>query len=347
MVTATPRPERIVVLSTVSAGIDTLAELLRHGVRPFALVGLHPDSASPHEVSGWIDVAEVAQRFGLKSLYVRSYAMTRPDDRAAFEALRPDLVLVTGWQRLVPEWLIALPQYGVLGGHGSPDGIHGGRGRSPQTWALLLGCRTFELSLFRITAGIDDGPVLATRSFTYTADDDIRTSYFRASLAMADMIIEMIDNPAKLLAGVQQPCGGFYYPQRKPDDGWADWSLAAAQVAKHCRALTHPYPGLGCRSSSGDVIRIWRCQPFDSEVAAEPGVVGPCFVADEFLVQCLDGRLLVRDWSSDSAWRPAPGELLEGQPWNDQLAMVVDRHVAKFPDLPVSPRILQLLGRSS
>ena len=56
---------------------------------------------------------------------------------------------------------------GVLGGHGSPDGISGGRGRLPQNWALILGAKRFDLALFKITPGIDDGPIIAKRSFFY------------------------------------------------------------------------------------------------------------------------------------------------------------------------------------
>ena len=338
-------PERIVVLCTVSAGIDTVAELVRRGVRPAALVGLRPGAADPDEVSGWIDVADAATHLGLAHRYVRSYRLNDVDDRAVLEALQPDLVLVTGWQRLVPDWLTALADYGVLGGHGSPDGIDGGRGRSPQTWALMLGCRSFDLALFRITSDIDAGPVLATRSFCYRDEDDIRVSYFRASLAMADMIAELLASPDKLRGGSPQPAAGFYYPQRRPEDGWVDWSLPAAEIAAHCRALTHPYPGLRA-SAGGGLLRLWRCQVFDDNVGLDPGTVGPCFANGEFLVHCLDGRMLVRDWTGEGGWRPQPGETLAGKAWSDQLGEIVERHQRKHPHLPISPRIARRLDEA-
>jgi methionyl-tRNA formyltransferase len=336
-------PERIVILCTVEAGIDTLVELLRSGVRPAAIIGLHPNSADPDKVSGWVDVGAFGQRHGVRSLYVRSYALKDAADRAAIEALSPDLVLITGWQRLAPPWLLDMPRFGVLGGHGSPDGIHGGRGRSPQTWALLLGCRTFDLSLFRVTPGIDDGPVLATRTFAYAPLDDIRISYYRASLAMAEMIAEVIASPARLLSGEPQPEQGAHYPQRRPEDGWADWRLSADVLASHCRALTHPYPGLRT-AEAGHGVRIWQCQRFDDEMSLAPGEIGPCFTTDEFLIGCLDGRLLVRMWSTDGGeWRPEPGKRLEGRDWNTQLKAIVDRHERGYPHFPIAERIQRQL----
>lgn len=338
-------PQRIVFLCAVSAGVDTVAELVRRGVRPAAIVGLARDSADPDAVSGWIDVEEVGARLGIPACAVRSYALRHDEDRAALEMLRPDLIVVTGWQRLVPEWLIALPEFGVIGSHGSPDGIHGGRGRSPQTWALLLGCPSFDLSLFRIAPGIDDGPVLATRTFDYGRDDDIAVSYQRATLATADMLMELLADPERLNSGTPQPEGGFYYPQRRPEDGWADWTLPAERVAAHCRALARPYPGLRCATADGGTVRIWRCQPFDGDTSLAPGTIGPCFASGDFLVHCGNGRLLVRDYSGPEGWTPEPGVLLEGRAWADQLRGIVGRHESGYPDFPVSPRILSEIGR--
>lgn len=335
-------PQRIVVLCTVGEGVDTVTELARRGITPAALVGLHPNAVDPDQVSGWIDIAPVAARLGAEAVYVRTYGLKDQADRAAVKDLQPDLVLVTGWQRLVPEWLIDLAPLGVLGVHGSSDGIHGGRGRSPQNWALLLGCRSFDLSLFRITPGIDDGPVLATRSFSYSDEDDIRISKFRTSLAMAEMVEEVFRSPERLRQGDPQPQDAFYYPQRKPEDGWVDWTLTRAEIARHCRALTRPYPGL--RTQAGEIpVRIWRCVPFDDDVQAEPATVSSCFAAGEFLVHAIDGRVLVRDWSADGDWWPRAGDRLEGRSWSQQLAEIVTRHERKFPDLPVTARIRRRL----
>jgi methionyl-tRNA formyltransferase len=250
------------------------------------------------------------------------------------------LIIITGWQRLVPDWLLDLPRFGVIGGHGSPDGIGAGRGRSPQTWALLEGCDSFELSLFKVTPGIDEGPVLASRRFAYGPGDDIAVSYMRCSLATADMLEEILGDPARLDAGTPQSEDGFYYPQREADDGWPDWHLSASEIARHARALSRPYPGLRCRAPGGETVILWSCQRFDSRLVDRPGSIGPCFVGGEFLVQCGDGRLLIRDWESAQDWRPQSGLLLEGRRWAGQIGAIVARHVRNFP---LSPRITRHL----
>ena len=334
-------PQRVLILCTVEAGLDTLSELVRLDFLPHAIVGLHPDKVNPEKVSGYLDVAPAAKSLGINFVYVNSYSLTDNLDKDNIEKLNPDLILVLGWQRLVPEWLIKLPQFGVLGGHGSPDGINGGRGRSPQNWAIMLGCQKFDLSLFRITSGVDEGPVLETRSFYYTAQDDIRVSYYRASLLMAEMINEVLIDPTKLSGGDYQEVQGFYYPQRKPEDGWVDWTLCTLQIEAHCRALTKPYPGL-ITSNNNTVINIWKCQHFDDRIESTVGVIGACFETGEFLVNCKNGRLLVREWSSDNKlWRPRASLNLDGKKWQVQLQTVIDRHNKKYPEYPLSPRILR------
>ncbi|QWV95984.1 hypothetical protein KP003_11640 [Geomonas nitrogeniifigens] len=333
---------KLLILCTARTGLDAVAELLRRGIPVKAIVGVHPDSADPVKMSGWIDIASFAERWNIPYRHVRTYGLSAPEDRKVIEEIDFDLVWVAGWQRLVPQWLIASCRYGVLGGHGSPDGIHGGRGRSPQNWALMLGCKRFDLSLFQITVGIDDGPILATRSFFYADGDDIAVSYYRCALAMADMVAGALADPSTLLRGVPQPSEGFYYPQRKPEDGWVDWTLPQATICSHCRALSKPYPGLKT-SHEERVITIWNCHPFDDVIEAEEGVISACFESGEFLVNCVDGRLLIRQWEADDpGWNPVPGTRLSGVKFAEQLNTIVARHYEKYPELKVSRRIARL-----
>lgn len=330
---------RILVLCTVSTGLDAVAAVCRRGFELVGIVGLAPDRVNPEAISGYVDVEGFAKVMGVPAHHVRSYSLTDDCDRQTLESLEFDLVWVAGWQRLVPPWLIDRSRLGVIGGHGSPDGITGGRGRSPQNWALLLGCSQFDLALFRITAGVDDGPIILQRTFFYRPDDDISTSYYRASLAMAEMVCEVLTFPELLVRGYTQPVVGQYFPQRRPEDGVADWFQPAATIARHCRALTKPYPGL--RTAAGVTnVTMWACSAFDDKLDGLPGEISNCFVSGDFLVNCLDGRLLVRSWSaSDAVWRPKAGVQLKSVPFRDQLRVIVDRHRARFPDQTISPRV--------
>jgi len=332
---------KLLVLCTVSTGIDAIAEVHRRGYPIEGLVGLSPEAADPKLISGYTDIQEFAEAIDVKPYYSESYSLNSSADHALFADLDFDLIWVCGWQRLVPSWLIEQSRLGVLGGHGSPDGIAGGRGRSPQNWALLLGCSEFDLALFLIAEGVDNGPIISQRTFFYRPYDDIQVSYYRASLAMADMVCEVLDSPEKIGNAQRQASLGLYYPQRRPEDGSIDWHQPMDFISRQCRALTSPYPGL--RSVIDKVtVTITQCQPFDNQIDGVPGQISNCFYSGDFLVNVLDGRLLVRGWeASDVSWIPRNKLKFVSTPWRKQLESIVNRHTDKNPDQPISPRILR------
>lgn len=334
---------KLLVLCTVSTGIDAIAEVHRRGYPIEGLVGLMPEAADPKLISGYTDIQEFAKVINVKSYYSETYSLASSADQALMTGLDFDLIWVCGWQRLVPSWLIELSHLGVLGGHGSPDGIAGGRGRSPQNWALLLGSSQFDMALFLITKGIDDGPIISRRTFYYRPYDDIQVSYYRASLAMADMVCEVLDSPEKIANAQRQASLGFYYPQRRPEDGSIDWYQPMEFISRQCRALTSPYPGL--RSTiNGVTVTITQCQPFDDLLDGVPGQISHCFYAGDFLVNVLDGRILVRGWeASDDSWIPRSKMRFVSVSWRKQLEVIVQRHMKKNRDQPISPRILRHL----
>ena len=116
----------------------------------------------------------------------------KKDDKNKLLNTNIDILIVAGWQRLIPEWLIQHCKICVIGSHGSPLGITKGRGRSPQNWALIMGMESFEISIFQIDKGIDSGRIFNTKSFKYSAFDDIKTSYYKVCMLISQMLIELI-----------------------------------------------------------------------------------------------------------------------------------------------------------
>jgi UDP-4-amino-4-deoxy-L-arabinose formyltransferase/UDP-glucuronic acid dehydrogenase (UDP-4-keto-hexauronic acid decarboxylating) len=333
---------RILVLCTVSTGLDAVAEVLRNDLAIEAIVGVHPAQADSTVISGYVDISAFAEKWKVKLLYVNRYDLKNEQDKELLSSESFDLIWVSGWQRLIPEWLISLAPLGALGGHGSPDGIKGGRGRSPQNWAIMLGCRRFDLALFRITPGVDDGPVVAQRSFYYNETDDISVSYKKAALCSGEMMLEVLRNPALIHQAIPQAGEDFYYPQRKPEDGYVDWNLSCREIWAHCRALTRPYPGLRTVTSDGHEVTIWQCIPFDDQVQNTPGTISFIFEDKCFLVQTRDGRLLVNDYESqrkDSSLKIK--DSFVSRDYNETMTRIIKRHREKMPNYRLAMRVSQ------
>jgi methionyl-tRNA formyltransferase len=332
---------KLVVLCTVETGLDAIAEVLRNGHSIECIVGVNPAIADPIVISGFVDVAKFANKWNIPFLYVERYDLKSEADKKALLALKAELIWVSGWQRLVPEWLIESTAFGVLGGHGSPDGIQGGRGRSPQNWAILLGCKRFDLALFKITPGIDDGPIIAVRSFFYNQTDDISISYKKTALCMAEMIIEVLNNPSLLNSGKPQGTNNaHYFPQRLPEDGFIDWNLNAEKIWALCRSLTKPYPGCRTLINEETEIVIWDCVPFDELLENKPGIISFVFEDGTFLVNCGDGRMLIKSYELSNALAIIqPGQVLISKSEQELLKVIISRHELKHPHNRISQRL--------
>ena len=334
---------RLLVFCTVSTGLDAIAEVLRSGFFISAIVGVAPRVANPEIISGYVDISAFAKKWKIRFIHVNRYDLSKVGDKKKLTKVDFDLIWVAGWQRLIPSWLIEKAPMGVLGGHGSPDGIRGGRGRSPQNWAIMLGCSRFDLALFKITPRVDDGDVILQRSFYYNNFDDINISYKKAALCMGEMVSEVLRNPNLLNKAQPQLGKAFYYPQRKPEDGYADWNLPCGAIWSHCRALTRPYPGLRTKTKQGTEITIWRCQPFDKKKNKKIGVITKIFADGTFLVSCRDGRIIILEYQILNNTKIFVNTKLISTNYETTMKKIINRHNKKNSNQKVAARILKML----
>ncbi len=330
---------KLFIFCTVEPGLDAINHILNKGYKVSGIIGLKPNNQNIEAISGFVDISEFASKHNIKFYYVEKYSLLSKNDENLISNLEIDLLWVNGWQRLLPSWVLKIPRLGTIGCHGSPDGITMGRGRSPQNWALILGSNTFEIALFKLQPGIDDGPIIMTTTFYYNLHDDIRTSYYKVSLAISEMIIKILNDTTIIKKSKKQDTLAYYLPQRLPDDGLVDWNSGQMSITRHCNALTKPYPGLRCYHNDVKII-IWRCQPFDDKISGDIGYINTCFNSKEFLVNCLDGRILIRNFTASiSDWSPKEGIKLNGQRFFHQLKKIIERHNIKNPNAKVSPRL--------
>jgi len=299
-------------------------------------------------ISGYRNLTSFAENIGCPLIAVSSYELAIERDRLQLERLNIDLLIVAGWQRLVPDWLIQHCSVGAIGAHGSVDGISGGRGRSPQNWALMGDAKEFFLSIFWIDAGVDSGAVIDTRSFSLTPLDDIRTSYHKASLLTAQMIADAYESGGLAKPnGAAQDQNGSYLPQRLPQDGAIDWKRKSDEIYNFVRALTRPYPGAFSGLPRGGTIVIWRARPFDYpyERECDPGEIAFLFDNGDLLIACGRGLILLEEVEFRSGGRPpAIGEVLPSADFRVQMEEIIERHRRKYPQLALSPRITGLTG---
>lgn len=341
---------KIAILSSVETYLPAIRKIC-DGIEISAIVGLSAP-VRREAVSGYCNYEEFAQSHGIPFCEVDDYSLASDKSVATLENIEADLLLVLGWQRLLPDRVLDIFPGGVLGVHGSAFGITGGRGRSPLNWALIMGAGEFFVSIFFMESGIDDGKVLAEEAFAFSQDEDIRSAYDKLAEKTAEMILSC-HREARLAPEFARAQEGSaaYLPMRTPEDGAIDWRRSSAEVLRFIRALSRPYPGAFCEID-GCTIKLWAAEAVASPTGVDNAVPGTIVSVDaklgSFIVQTNDGVIRVVDYTlegTDETIRRWLGQTFDSVDFAEQIDKIISRHLAKYPALPIANEVLSLSSR--
>jgi methionyl-tRNA formyltransferase len=216
--------------------------------------------------------------------------------------LRPNVVFVIGWQRLIPKSIIDEVESGAIGFHGSANFLPWGRGRSPINWSIIEGRERFILHMFFITPGIDDGDIIGMEIFDLQPEETCRSAYYKVALSQARLIFQHV-GAIRSCTCPRTPQSGptFAYPKRTPEDGKIFWSDSGEDICRLVRAVT--FPSGAFSNLRGSRVNIWRCQYLGDNLLtanARPGEVA--FVSSnsfaEVIVQTGHGAVLLTEYES-------------------------------------------------
>ena len=234
---------------------------------------------------------------------------TLRDDAAVEElrALRPDLLVVAAYGLILPQAALDVPTHGCLNVHASI--LPRWRGAAPIQAAILAGDDKTGISLMRMTAGLDCGPVFHIAETAIGAGETAGELHDRLAALGASELVEQLDGivAGRLEAVDQDDSLATYAPKIDKQDAEIDWELPAAEVARRIRAY-NPFPG--AFTHDGETrLKIWR-----AAVAEGSGVPGDVlrFASDAIVVACGEGALRLDELQLPGK-RRAPAHEFTGQ----------------------------------
>jgi methionyl-tRNA formyltransferase len=280
---------RIVFFGTPEFALPSLEALLRAG-HEIALVVSRPDQlAGRHMQLTAPAVVHVAREHGLPLAQPEKLGVEEFVGR--LRAIRPDIAAVVAFGRLISPRVLAIPPHGFVNVHPSLLPRH--RGPSPIEGAILAGDPETGVSTMLLDAGMDTGPILLQRRTEIGARE--RTPQLAARLAVlgAELLAESV---AGLADGSIRPLpqdNALATVTEKLDrrHGRIDWSVAALELARRCRALD-PWPGLYCGFRSGRLkvhgLETGEARPGDEAPGTVIGISGAGIA-----VRCGEGSVAV------------------------------------------------------
>jgi methionyl-tRNA formyltransferase len=252
------------------------------GSPDFALPGLRA-LASAYEVVGVVTQPDRASGRGraLKSPPVKLLAreldvpIIQPEKLRTPEAMEqlrvwnPDLIVVAAFGQILRKDVLDLPLYGCINVHASL--LPRWRGAAPINAAILHGDEETGVTIMKMDAGLDTGPLLAQRSIRLTRDDTAGSVTGALSHLGADLLIETLpDYLSGKIQPVPQPEEGVTYaPMLKKEAGRLDFTRPAEELERHVRAF-HPWPG-AFMDFGGALLKVHRAHAIADGKNAEIG----------------------------------------------------------------------------
>ncbi len=166
--------------------------------------------------------------------------------RPALEGTHLDYLFSVSNEELLSAESLALAERGAVNFHDGPlpryAGVHS------TTWAILQGEKVHGVSWHRMSAGVDDGPILARRTLAVDPAETALTLNLKAFQAGLESFPEVLDALERGGAGTPQELGQrtlYRRFQRPPGAMVIDWGRPAQEIDSLCRALDfgpHPNP---------------------------------------------------------------------------------------------------------
>jgi len=223
--------------------------------------------------------------------------------------LRPDVMVVAAFGRILPKVLLTAPRLGCINIHASLLPKY--RGPAPIQWAIINAEKETGVTAMLMDEGLDTGDILLSKKTDISGEDTAASLYESLAGLGAELISETLQGlgTGRLKPVPQDPGQATYAPLLKKNDGRIDWTRSAGSLDAFIRGVT-PWPG--AFTFYGDKrLKIFRAKPLQTDIREAPGTVIPGFPG-ELRVMTGDGALSILEIQGASGKRLSIRDFLRG-----------------------------------
>ncbi|WP_419947820.1 methionyl-tRNA formyltransferase [Candidatus Palauibacter sp.] len=225
------------------------------GTPEFGLPSLESMRAAGHEIVGAVTNPDRPAGRGraLRASPVKGWALDagvpvlqpeRPGEATFLDAarrLRPDVSVVAAYGRILPRAALDLPALGSFNVHASL--LPALRGAAPINWAIIRGHRESGISIQRMVAELDAGPVLGQTRIPIHATMTAGELYEAAAAAGGAGIVDVLADveAGRAVETPQDETRATWAPKLDRAAARIDWSRSAGELERWLRGCD-PWP---------------------------------------------------------------------------------------------------------
>lgn len=304
-------PLKIIFMGTPELSSASLEKLAQNPQFQIPLVVTQPDKPKGRDLKLQPPpVKLLAQKFNLPVL--QPPGARDENFISQLRELKPDLIAVVAYGHILPQTILDLPAFSCLNVHTSLLPKY--RGAAPIQWAIANGETETGVTIIKMDAGMDTGPILAQKRTAILPEDDSATLHQRLAQLGAELLLETIPGyVGGKIPPKPQSADASHAPKIKKEDGQIDWNRSAQSLLDRLRAFT-PWPGAFTSlktESKSSLLKFWR-----AEVVEKSGGAGEILSADEsgIVIACGKNALRILELQPEGGRRMSAREFLAGHP---------------------------------
>jgi methionyl-tRNA formyltransferase len=208
-------------------------------------------------------IKQKAEKLGLP-IYQPEKIKQNEELRGRLEALSPDAIIVVGYGRIIPAWMLQLPKFGNINLHASLLPKY--RGAAPIQWAIANGEKVTGVTTMRIDEGLDTGDILLQQELAIAEEDTSEAVAPKLAGIGAELMIETLRGlqSGTITARPQDDARSSLAPILKKEDGNINFRQTAQEIYNRLRGF-QPWPGAFTRFR-GKILNIAAVRPASEQV---------------------------------------------------------------------------------
>ncbi len=252
-------------------------------------------------------VKEVAMNAGIPVFQPESFR-----EEATVQALRdlkPDLVAVVAYGRILPQKVLDIPTKGCINIHASVLPAY--RGSAPYQWAVLDGCKETGVTAMYLCREMDAGDIIDVAKTAIGENETAGELLDRLAELGAALLSKTVSRMAlgEVERTPQDPTLVTYAPMLDKTMCPIDWNKTAQQVHDHVRGL-HPWP-VATANIGGANFKIHATVITDG--AGKPGEILE-MTKTGLKIACGEGAVEIRSLQAEGGKRMAAPDYFRGHP---------------------------------
>ena len=234
---------------------------------------------------------------------------------AELTALKPDIILVAAYGKLLPKAILELPRFGCINVHASLLPKY--RGASPIQWAVLNGDEKSGVTIMHMAEAMDTGDIILTEEIILAEDETAGSLHDKLAEIGGPLLLKAMDalETGRAPRIRQKEEDATYVKMLDKTMGNLDFSRPAEELERFIRGL-NPWP-TAYTKLEGKMLKLWKAEVIAAEGIAKEAknkAVGTILTVakDSFDVLTGEGILRVKELQLEGKRKMTAEEFLRG-----------------------------------